>query len=60
MGVKCTGIYLFVEFRQGRGTFKCSDGRIGPFQFVSTGDRGTGQGTLDGKVFVFDFGKDVG
>ena len=55
-GVTCTGSYVFVEFRQGRGTFKCSDGRVGPFQFFSTGTRGTGQGILDGKMFIFNFG----
>ena len=55
-GATCSGTYVFVAFRQGRGTFKCSDGRMGPFQFLSTGRRGTGQGRLDGRMFVFDFG----
>ncbi|QPN27287.1 hypothetical protein I5770_01120 [Brucella sp. BO2] len=42
--------------RKCSGTFTCSDGTSGPFQFVSTGTRGTGTGTLSGKAFTFTFG----
>jgi hypothetical protein len=55
-GAVCTGAFVYVNGREGSGTFHCSDGRSGPFTFVSTGTRGTGQGTLDGQPFIFTFG----
>jgi hypothetical protein len=55
-GVKCTGRFVYVTPRQGSGTLTCSDGRSGKFGFVSTGQRGTGDGTLDGAPFTFTFG----
>ena len=55
-GAQCTGNYVFTEPRQGVGTFRCSDGRTGPFKFVSTGLRGTGTGRLGDKTFTFSFG----
>jgi len=45
-----------VNGRQGSGTLKCSDGRTGRFDFVSTGQRGTGDGVLHGAPFTFTFG----
>lgn len=56
-GVTCRGSFVYVTSREGEGTFNCSDGRSGPFSFVSTGSRGTGRGTLDGQPFIFTFGK---
>jgi hypothetical protein len=56
-GASCTGNFVYVTMREGSGTFHCSDGRSGPFTFVSTGKRGTGKGTLDGQPFIFTFGK---
>ncbi len=55
-GVKCEGHFVYVNGRQGSGTFECGDGRTGPFDFVSTGSRGTGSGTLGGVPFTFTFG----
>jgi hypothetical protein len=55
-GVKCSGTFVYVTKREGEGVFRCADGRSGPFRFVSTGTRGTGQGDLGGKRFTFTFG----
>lgn len=55
--VKCAGNFVYVTRRQGEGVFKCDDGRSGPFQFVSTGTRGTGHGQLGGSDFTFTFGE---
>jgi hypothetical protein len=55
-GPVCDGNFVYVTSRQGEGGFTCSDGRTGPFQFVSTGKRGTGHGTLGGQNFTFTFG----
>lgn len=56
-GTQCNGDYVFTEARKGEGVFTCSDGRSGPFTFVSTGRRGSGQGDLGGQKFTFTFGK---
>ena len=56
LGVQCVGNYVFVQPGKGGGTFRCSDGRTGPFEFVSTGFRGTGIGSLGSKRFTFTFG----
>ncbi|WP_293721284.1 hypothetical protein [Stappia sp.] len=55
-GRKCTGTFVYVNGRQGSGTFTCNDGASGPFEFVSTGTRGTGTGMLNGRAFTFTFG----
>lgn len=55
-GRTCEGTFVYVNGREGSGTFMCSDGASGPFNFVSTGTRGTGTGTLAGKTFTFSFG----
>jgi hypothetical protein len=55
-GVSCKGSYVFIDSRQGEGTFTCVDGRTGPFHFASTGSRGTGTGNLNGALFTFTFG----
>jgi hypothetical protein len=55
-GAVCTGDFVYVRPREGAGTFRCSDGRTGPFSFVSTGFRGTGSGMIGGRRFVFSFG----
>jgi hypothetical protein len=55
-GVRCTGAFVYVTRREGSGTFTCSDGRSGPFNFVSTGTRGTGTGSLSGQPVTFTFG----
>ena len=55
-GVSCTGDFVYVTSRTGEGVFQCSDGRSGPFSFVSTGSRGTGFGDLGGERFTFTFG----
>lgn len=56
-GASCSGDFVYVTSREGEGVFTCSDGRSGPFSFVSTGSRGTGKGNLDGQPFTFTFGK---
>lgn len=55
-GAKCLGTFVYVNPRQGAGTLKCSDGRNGTLEFVSTGKRGTGNGALNGAPFTFTFG----
>lgn len=55
-GTVCTGNFVYVTAREGEGVFRCNDGRVGPFTFVSTGTRGTGHGTIGGKRFIFTFG----
>jgi hypothetical protein len=55
-GATCKGNFVYVSQRNGEGVFTCDDGRIGPFQFVSTGTRGTGHGDLSGQRFTFTFG----
>jgi hypothetical protein len=52
----CKGDFVYVTRREGKGTFRCADGRTGPFEFVSTGSRGTGTGDFAGKRFIFTFG----
>lgn len=54
-GAVCTGTFVYVTERRGEGTFRCSDGRTGPFHFASTGSRGTGEGDLGGQHFTFTF-----
>lgn len=56
LGAHCVGNYVFTQPGKGGGTFRCSDGRTGPFEFVSTGFRGTGIGSLGSKRFTFTFG----
>lgn len=51
-GATCTGDFVYATAREGEGTFHCTDGRSGPFSFVSTGSRRTGKGTLDGQPAV--------
>ena len=55
-GTKCTGNFVYVTKRNGEGVFNCDDGRSGPFEFVSTGTRGTGFGDLGEERFTFTFG----
>lgn len=55
-GTHCTGNFVYVTHRQGQGVFTCSDGRSGPFNFVSTGTHGTGTAMLGGRRFTFTFG----
>lgn len=56
-GATCKGAFVYTTRRNGEGIFTCDDGRTGPFQFVSTGTRGTGYGDLGGQRFTFSFGK---
>lgn len=55
-GAVCAGNFVYVTPREGEGVFNCDDGRSGPFQFVSTGTRGTGYGDLGGSRLTFTFG----
>lgn len=55
-GVSCSGNFLYTNRRHGRGVFRCSDGRSGPFRFVSSGTRGLGEGSLGTQIFTFTFG----
>ena len=56
-GLTCTGDFVYVTRRNGEGTFVCSDGRSGPFSFVSAGSRGTGTGKIGNDIVTFTFGK---
>ncbi len=55
-GATCEGAFVYVNRRQGNGVITCSDGRSGPFDFVSTGTRGAGTANLGGRSFTFTFG----
>ena len=55
-GAACRGTFVYTTERTGEGTLNCDDGRSGPFTFVSTGRRGTGSGSLNGRPFTFTFG----
>lgn len=56
-GAVCNGDFVYVTSRRGEGVFSCDDKRSGPFEFVSTGTRGTGFGDLGGERFTFTFGR---
>ncbi len=55
-GVTCRGDFVYVNSRQGNGTVVCDDKRAGPFDFNSTGSRGTGVARLGRDTAVFTFG----
>lgn len=55
-GVICSGSFVYVSSREGKGVFTCDDNRSGPFEFVSTGTRGTGSGDLGNERMTFIFG----
>jgi hypothetical protein len=55
-GTSCAGDFVYINSRQGQGVFTCTDGRSGPFDFVSTGTHGAGTGRLGDKLFTFTFG----
>lgn len=55
-GLRCTGDFVYITERNGRGTFRCSNGQGGGFEFVSTGEKGLGTGTIGGRRFTFRFG----
>jgi hypothetical protein len=56
-GATCQGNFVYINSRQGRGIFTCDDKRTGPFEFVSTGTRGTGTGDMsNGERLIFTFG----
>ncbi len=56
-GTDCTGEFVYETRHKGVGTFHCTDGRSGPFEFVSTGTSGNGWGELgDNRKFTFTFG----
>ncbi len=58
-GAQCDGDWVSTERRKGEGVFRCSDGRSGPFQFVSTGAHGTGHGSFGAdQNFTFTFVRD--
>ena len=56
-GTTCKGHFVYVSERQGEGIFNCDDSRSGPFKFVSSGQRGVGDGHLAGDAFTFTFGE---
>lgn len=56
-GAVCEGNFVYIRGREGKGVFNCDDKRSGPFEFVSTGRRGTGFGDLGGERFIFTFGE---
>ena len=56
-GLQCDGEYVVISSREGRGTLRCTDGRLGSYDFVAVGDRGTGHGKIRGDDFTFSFGR---
>jgi hypothetical protein len=55
-GLSCSGSFVYITSREGKGTFNCTNGQTGPFEFVSTGTRGTGTGRIGARPFTFTFG----
>jgi len=55
-GLACSGTFVLVTARNGSGTFNCNNGQSGPFDFVTTGSRGTGNGRIGQRRFTFTFG----
>lgn len=55
-GAACEGRYAAVAYQEGKGGFKCTDGRSGTFEFVSSGSSGTGQGRIGDEKITFTFG----
>ncbi len=55
-GSDCSGNFVYITRRKGEGVFTCTDGRSGPFSFVSTGQRGIGTGQIGDEEFTFTFG----
>ena len=55
-GMSCSGAFVYVTRRNGSGTFTCTNGQSGAFDFVSTGTRGTGTGRIGSRPFTFVFG----
>lgn len=55
-GVACTGDFAFKTRREGSGTVKCEDGRLGSFEFVSAGFTGSGSGRIAEENFAFRIG----
>ena len=56
-GEKCTGRFVYINGREGKGAVTCSGGRNGEFEFVSTGSRGTGHGQISGEPMTIIFGR---
>ncbi len=55
-GRSCSGRFVYTTPRTGKGVFYCSDGQSGPFEFASTGMRGTGTGRIGTRPFAFTLG----
>lgn len=54
-GASCSGQYVTLSSREGRGTLTCSDGRTGAFTFVTVRTSGTGEGRLGNLPMTFTF-----
>ena len=57
LGTRCSGDFVYTNNRRGEGVFICDDGRSGPFEFVSSGSRGSGTGRIGDDRFTFTFGE---
>ena len=55
-GTVCAGNFVRLTRENGAGVLTCDDGRSGPFEFVSIGNRGTGFGDLGGERLTFTIG----
>lgn len=55
-GKQCKGTFVYETRRNGAGTFTCTNGQSGSFDFVSTGTHGTGTGRIGKQEFTFTFG----
>jgi hypothetical protein len=57
-GVTCYGDFVHVSSHAGTGTVLCTDGRLGIFNFVTTGlFTGSGNGKIGLEDFIFHIGK---
>lgn len=56
-GVTCEGVFSYTSGSRGSGVLECEDGRVGDFEFVSSGTKGSGTGTIGDDKFIFRFGR---
>ena len=58
--MSCSGNFVYITSRYGKGNVTCTDNTSGTFEFTSTGTNGTGNGTIGGRPFTLGFGKKMG
>ena len=56
-GVICKGDFVHTSLKEGNGTVTCEDGRVGSFDFVTSGFTGAGSGVIGVARFEFSIGE---